>query len=594
MKINISKILLGSGLCAALAFQSCSLDEFNPGGTDIDNYSTSVAGYQRIINQCYFGLERQFYTTNDFMFYMEGNTDLWTSKTNLKGENDKHFKFFGGAVDKTFTNALWNAAYDGIGACNIAIRTAPNCPFTTAAERNGKVAEAHFLRAVYYYNIVEIFGGVVKLDETNSSISYSPGRTEPIEIYRDLIIPDLRFAAEWLPKGDETYDGNPTKKAALGYLAKACLATQQYNTTEFLQEGFDAAKNLISDCEQGGANYGAYMYAAYEDVFKEANNKTNKEALWKISINPKGASNGNHKLNMNDNHFMCQLNHFGARIFGTEASIKAWDGGAAGNFMPTQHLFSLFVQSDGSLDPRFHKSFITEWKANQKYEWTGGDAANYDKSSSKVGTKLNEGDLAIKIVMPQDADYASEVAGKANSDYLLVDYKDIYNDSEKSIIMTKGNGENHFRYFYPSLNKHCSSNYFDANKKKNRYGNLNACFPMRMAEIYLIAAEYDILLNGGSAAMGYINTVRQRAGAKPLSGSADIRAVLDERARELCGEFTRFYDLKRTGMFKDASYLSATHPELAQYFEPKFALRPIPQAYTDVITNGVNFQNPGY
>lgn len=30
MKINISKILLGSGLCAALAFQSCSLDEFNP------------------------------------------------------------------------------------------------------------------------------------------------------------------------------------------------------------------------------------------------------------------------------------------------------------------------------------------------------------------------------------------------------------------------------------------------------------------------------------------------------------------------------------------------------------------------------------
>lgn len=94
--------------------------------------------------------------------------------------------------------------------------------------------------------------------------------------------------------------------------------------------------------------------------------------------------------------------------------------------------------------------------------------------------------------------------------------------------------------------------------------------------------------------MGYINTVRQRAGAKPLSGSADIRAVLDERARELCGEFTRFYDLKRTGMFKDASYLSATHPELAQYFEPKFALRPIPQAYTDVITNGVNFQNPGY
>lgn len=586
---------MGAGLCAALALQSCSLDEVNPGGTDIENYATSVAGYQRILNQCYFGLERQFYTPNDFMYYMEGNTDLWTSKANRLGENDKIFKFFAGAApDKTFTNALWNAAYDGIGGCNIAIRTAPKCPFANDAERNEKVAQAHFLRAVYYYNLVEIFGGVVRLDENNSTITYTPGRTEPIEIYRDFIIPDLRFAAEWLPKGDDTTDGYPTKKAALGYLAKACLATQQYNTTEFLNEGFDAAKTLITDCEQGGATYGAYMYGAYEDVFKEANNKANKEALWKISINPKGASNGNHKLNMNDNHFMCQLNHFGARIFGTEASIKAWDGGAAGTFMPTQHLMSLYVQADGSLDPRFHKTFITEWKANQKYEWTEGDAVNYDKSASKVGTKLDEGDLAIKIVMPQDADYDAEIAGKANSDYLLVDYKDVYKDSDKSIIMTKGSGENHFRYFYPSLNKHCSSNYYDANKKKNRYGNLNACFPMRMAEIYLIAAEYDILLNGGSGAMAYVNKIRQRAGANPLGGAADIRTVLDERARELCGEFTRFFDLKRTGMLKDASYLTATHPELAKYFKPEYALRPIPQNYTDVITNGANFQNPGY
>ena len=43
---------------------------------------------------------------------------------------------------------------------------------------------------------------------------------------------------------------------------------------------------------------------------------------------------------------------------------------------------------------------------------------------------------------------------------------------------------------------------------------LNATFMIRMAEIYLSAAEADIYLNGGANAMGYINKVRQRAGKK--------------------------------------------------------------------------------
>lgn len=133
-----------------------------------------------------------------------------------------------------------------------------------------------------------------------------------------------------------------------------------------------------------------------------------------------------------------------------------------------------------------------------------------------------------------------------------------------------------------------------ANAGKKRNGNLNGVMPMRMAEVYLIAAEYDILLNGGSGAMAYVNKVRQRAGAKALSGAATIRTVLDERGRELCGEFTRFFDLKRTGMYANNSYLQETFPELAGYFKPEYALRPIPSNYTDVISTGALFINPGY
>ena len=127
-----------------------------------------------------------------------------------------------------------------------------------------------------------------------------------------------------------------------------------------------------------------------------------------------------------------------------------------------------------------------------------------------------------------------------------------------------------------------------------RNGNLNATFIMRMSEIYLIAAEANLYLNQGANALANINKVRQRAGAKLLTGTPTIRTILDERGRELCGEYSRFYDLKRTGMMKDANYLKETHPDLGQYFKPEYALRPIPQAFIQAISNGDGYQNPGY
>ena len=128
---------------------------------------------------------------------------------------------------------------------------------------------------------------------------------------------------------------------------------------------------------------------------------------------------------------------------------------------------------------------------------------------------------------------------------------------------------------------------------KREYGN-NARITFRSGEIYLIAAEADIYLNGGANAAGYINKVRERAGANPLTGSITVRDILDERGRELCGEYCRFYDLKRTGMFKNSEYLENTHPDLAQFFHPNYALRPISTTFTATITNGSEYQNPGY
>ncbi len=603
MKSLIKNIFMASSLAlVAGGFASCSLDEENPGGFDLDDLALTKDGYVELLNNCFFGMERTYYGTDGFMEFTEGDTDLWTYRANDDNAYQQYFWFYAGATPQTtYTNALWNSTYDGISACNIVIKDADKAKGNfTDEELNNILAQARFMRAIYYFNGVEQFGGMTMLTEKDElKADYSPVRTEPMTIYKEIIIPDLEFAAEHLEKGTDDLCTTPTKKAALGFLAKACLQTKEYGSTEYLQKGMEAAKKLISDCESGGSQYGAYMYPNYEDVFNEANNWTNKEALWKhrwySGADGHGSSNGAQKCNRMDEKFLCVLNKFGAREDNVTAR-QTWEGSYQGIFMPTQHLLNLYVQDDNTLDPRFHKSFTTEWNANKAYIWkTDDDLKAWNKDDAVRGKRIAVGQPAIKIIMPQDADYETEKAQSSTVPYLVVDYKAVYDDANRNVIMKNASGnENQWRYLYPSLNKHNSSNYYVVNPDKMRLGNLNATFMMRMSEVYLIAAELDIDLNGGNNALEYINKVRNRAGAKPLTGTPTIRTVLDERGRELCGEYCRFYDLKRTGMLKDKTYLEETHPDLAKYFNPDYALRPISTTFTDALTNGSEYQNPGY
>lgn len=612
MTAKLNKIYLGIvAVLLVCHLQSCSLDEYNPGGFTPEAMASTLDGYQTLVNQCYFALERYFYGTDNWMTLTEGNTDLWTYRRNMSTSWTQWFWFYAGASpNKTYTNNWWNGTYDGIGSCNTAIFYANKAPFKTEEERNAKVAEARFLRAIYYFNAVEQFGGVTLITEPAKSINFKPERAEPMKIYEEIIIPDLLFAVEWLGKGTDATTTTPTKKSALGFLAKAYLQTVQYDASKkYAGEALRYAKILIDDAEAGGAQYNAYMYPSYDEVFKESNNWNNREALWKhrwyAGADGHGSSNGNYKLNRNDEYFGCDIYQFGA-FSDVQDYRLTWEGNPSGPFMPTQHLLNLFVQEDGDLDPRFDIVFTTEWDANVDYTWDASAVHRFDRKEEVIGKDINVGDPGIRFIMPQDPDYADQAAIKQTSPYLIVDYKDVYDDARKNVkknhayanpsgnYTSDGSSENPFNHFYPSLNKHNSSNYYVANASKKRNGNLNATFMMRMAEVYLIAAEADLYANGGANAAAYVNKVRERAGAKPLKGTVTVRTVLDERGRELCGEYSRFYDLKRTGMFKDNSYLEETHPDLAVFFKPEYALRPIPSGFIETLEGGDYYQNPGY
>lgn len=119
MKSIHLKTVFCSVLLSALFLHSCSLEEYNPGAFTNETLATSTEGYETLINQCYFAMERFYYGAADWMSLTEGDTDLWTYKANQSTSYTEWFWFFAGtSPNTTYTNNWWNGTYDGIGSCN--------------------------------------------------------------------------------------------------------------------------------------------------------------------------------------------------------------------------------------------------------------------------------------------------------------------------------------------------------------------------------------------------------------------------------------------------------------------------------------------
>jgi hypothetical protein len=126
-------------------------------------------------------------------------------------------------------------------------------------------------------------------------------------------------------------------------------------------------------------------------------------------------------------------------------------------------------------------------------------------------------------------------------------------------------------------------------------------FIFRLSEMYLIAAEAYMKSGSAGLASQKLNDLRQvraKAGQsnaltsaeEGLVSSQDINVILDERARELCGEQQRWFDLKRTGKLIDRVklYNGSAKTHIAGHH----VLRPIPQPQMDAVSNRTGASDP--
>lgn len=198
------------------------------------------------------------------------------------------------------------------------------------------------------------------------------------------------------------------------------------------------------------------------------------------------------------------------------------------------------------------------------------------------------------IYLSKDPLTAEEKAERA---YVCVNIDDLFDEEGKYVETPFDANQTNTYQLYPGFNKlnWC----FDGAYTSNLQRKVGDTFIMRLAEVYLIAAEANAMLGDGARAAQYLNPLRQRACRNAEDFEAHMRLttateqdVLDEYARELCGEFNRWALLKRHHAFE--SQLAKGNPRAARSFTEKNYLRPISYDFLNQIENSAEYGNNGY
>ncbi|PSR53231.1 RagB/SusD family nutrient uptake outer membrane protein [Adhaeribacter arboris] len=174
-----------------------------------------------------------------------------------KGSTPGDASFMNDFDNFTFTstqftlNDYWSGQYAGINLTNQVLTRVPAITMDESLKAR-LLAEAKFLRAFYYFNLVRAFGGVplvTKIPETTEELN--PTRASAEEVYA-LIISDLTDASAVLPVSyDAANVGRATKGAALGMLAKVKMYQKSWTEVLSLTEQVMALPySLTSDYYQ--------------------------------------------------------------------------------------------------------------------------------------------------------------------------------------------------------------------------------------------------------------------------------------------------------------------------------------------------------
>lgn len=583
------------------------------------DYFKTPSGFQSGVNAVYSGTR--------FLFGPEGAASVGTSGTDEWAMGDQAragaagdlTSFCNYTLDNTGGSILtpWNRSFNNINLANALIDFAPNVDISPA-EKTILLGELRFLRALYYFNLVQYFGAV-PLDLGSGELKFNE---TPFQGFNRLpvadvltknyqaIIDDLLFATQNLPDKRPAGAFRVAKAAAYHLLSRSYIhrAYSSAKQPSDFSSAYTAAMQVINN----QATYGVALQQNFSDVHREGNDY-NSEILFAVERLP-----GNYAANevpvpdgIGGTKGMDVCNDFVGNYTAVTSPLassstlpcgtrKTTYGRPIRRWCPTPWLYNIAF-NDKVNDSRYQGSFRTTYIATQ----TGG-GFTLDVDTGFVLALTNRIADSLNGISP---------AGPRLKPYRVVAPREFYFTGGTTVAATQN--------MYPSLSKYEDSN-------KGGAGNFNwgagRPFPVcKLGETYLLAAEAAIGDNRPADALVLIKTLRERAVNRPGLTQAQIDArkllimqrintttgeyiaspmtaadmtldfILNERTRELCGESVRWGDLAVRGKLVERVQAFNTDGA-ANIRAGKHELRPIPREQLDRISDPdkAKYQNPGY
>ncbi|MBK0370754.1 RagB/SusD family nutrient uptake outer membrane protein [Flavobacterium agrisoli] len=568
----MKKIIILLGLLTA--FSSCNdyIEEESLSYVPADETYKTASGFQLLVNSNYATL-KNIYGGNPWLFC--SGTDMYAEGRTPEPAGLAEYSLL--IPSSTNVQELYLSCYQAIQSVNKTIY------YSTITEQNANipalVGEAKYIRANAYFLLVQTYGGVPIVDENITSTILSFDRNTAEEVY-DHIIKDLNESLATVGTASYATSGKVNKRAVQDLLAKVYL-TRGYETFGSPSDFTEAAK--YADL----AIAGQALTIPFADLFKAtttSNNDLNAETIFSVQYSQASTSTDPTKLGSSQFYF------FGPYLGGSEtngAPLRSY------NLCATGYTLSLYEKGD----TRWNATFMTEI-----FEYKRPSDGKVVLYTPYYDTTIPTANLKIRhfyepkwFTAADKAAYLSTNAsrlatgfvyhpwGEYTAEHTLIDNRDCYTIPVK-------------KFDDPSPTTPISAPITTDGITSGV--STRDIILARLSETYLIAAEAYLKAGNPATGLARLNEVRKRAGvANATAAQFNIDYILDERGRELVGEYKRWFDLKRTGTLitRASTY---NYKIKANNFDgangEKKILRPIPQLVLDLNQNKNFPQNPAY
>ena len=239
---RIASICVALLLTAATGCQD-ALDEKLYSQVAVDDFYQTSDQAQLALNGVYNQLWNDPYRDGQWVTLGDVTAGTLVGGGSANGSGDRsgiatEWSTFSWTSDAIELTTAWDYYYNAINRTNVLIDKLAASTIPNKAKPDG---EAKFLRALFYFNLVRMFGGVpLQVKSTTDLSEVNKPRSTAEEVYAQ-IVQDLQQAATELSpynEGDHTA-GRATSASATALLAKVYLQQRQW------QKAADEAKKVI-------------------------------------------------------------------------------------------------------------------------------------------------------------------------------------------------------------------------------------------------------------------------------------------------------------------------------------------------------------